>query len=592
VFYWKTGEALTIHYNHCSLLPVVQGYNNNSKQAACNTVESSNMCVIDEGNQNLTENQKELLKWHFKLGHMGLDWVQWLGREGFLPKTVANFERSVCASCCIGAGQRRPTGKGKHTQQPKSKGGSGYIKAGDCTPGQRVSIDHYESHVKGRLWRSYGKTRQEQMYCGGTIFVDHTSGLIHVEHQVSFGAMDTLVAKKSFERMALNNGVAIQRYHGDNGSAFTSHDITRHINDMKQGLSFSGVGAHHQNGVAERAIRTVVTRARVMMLHAATRWPEMVDASLWPMALSHATYLWNITSRKESGLAPLEIFSSSKFQFPVVQKQHVWGCPTYVLDPRLQDGKKIPKWKPRSCRGMFVGYSKNHATNVGCVLNGRTKSITPQFHVVYDDWFSIVAADEQAPPPNWADLIENASECVLDDPDRAPELHEEWMDATELAQHQQKMQMRNASTRAQINLDRAREEAEFQHRVGTRQDQIDGSEETEIQHRVGDKQIQREGIGGKRLNAEFDLESSTPEQASEGAMPETAMTPRIEEIPAVGKQRQMQLVRERRPLERLIMKHGGKCYELRRSFLAQMKRIENLLVDLVINYVDRLHPLP
>ena len=73
VFYWKTGEALTIHYNCCSLLPVLQGYNKNSKQAACNTVESANMCVIDEGNQNLTENQKELLKWHFKLGYMGLD---------------------------------------------------------------------------------------------------------------------------------------------------------------------------------------------------------------------------------------------------------------------------------------------------------------------------------------------------------------------------------------------------------------------------------------------------------------------------------------------------------------------------------------
>jgi hypothetical protein len=25
---------------------------------------------------------------------------------------------------------------------------------------------------------------------------------------------------------------------------------------------------------------------------------------------------------------------------------HVWGCPVYVLDKTLGDGKKIPKWKP------------------------------------------------------------------------------------------------------------------------------------------------------------------------------------------------------------------------------------------------------
>ena len=171
------------------------------------------------------------------------------------------------------------------------------------------------------------------------------------------------------------------------------------------------------------------------MLHAAIRWPATADAALWPMALSHSAYLWNITPREESGLAPLEIFSSSKFQFPIVLKQHVWGCPAYVLDPPLQDGKKIPKWQPRSRRGMFVGYSKDHATSVGCVLNVMTKSITPQFHLVYDDWFSTIATDGQAPPPNWADLVERTSECVLDDPQRAPELAEEWMDEMELAEH-------------------------------------------------------------------------------------------------------------------------------------------------------------
>jgi hypothetical protein len=29
-------------------------------------------------------------------------------------------------------------------------------------------------------------------------------------------------------------------------------------------------------------------------------------------------------------------------------RSHVWGCPTFVLDPKLQNDQKIPKWNKRS----------------------------------------------------------------------------------------------------------------------------------------------------------------------------------------------------------------------------------------------------
>ncbi|MGH3054777.1 MAG: hypothetical protein ACRDL7_07350, partial [Gaiellaceae bacterium] len=73
--------------------------------------------------------------------------------------------------------------------------------------------------------------------------------------------------------MAASHGVHIQNYRGDNG-VFTSRDFRRQLELQHQGLTLSGVGAHHQNGVAERAIKTVTTHARIMMLHAALRWPE------------------------------------------------------------------------------------------------------------------------------------------------------------------------------------------------------------------------------------------------------------------------------------------------------------------------------
>ena len=73
-----------------------------------------------------------------------------------------------------------------------------------------------------------------------------------------------------------------------------------------------------------------------MLLHAALRWPEMADVSLWPMTLSHAVLLWNNTPNLDTGLLPLEVFSCSKLDVPIIQQQHVWGCPVYVLHPTLK----------------------------------------------------------------------------------------------------------------------------------------------------------------------------------------------------------------------------------------------------------------
>ena len=164
-FQWKTGGNLTIRYDRCSLLPIACGCNS-SEQAIEQVVGSVNLCVgsvnlcmIDEENQNLSANQKELLKWHFKLGHMGLDWIHWLGRKGFLPCRIANVDTPMCTSCQIGAAQRTSMGKAIHQELPQNKGGSGNLKAGDCTPGQHISIDQYESRVKGRLWGSNGKSK-------------------------------------------------------------------------------------------------------------------------------------------------------------------------------------------------------------------------------------------------------------------------------------------------------------------------------------------------------------------------------------------------------------------------------------------------
>ena len=91
------------------------------------------------------------------------------------------------------------------------------------------------------------------------------------------------------------------------------------------------------------------------------------------------------------GFAPIEIFTKVKLSnYSILQGERVFGCPVYVLNPKLQDGKKIPKWDPRSRQGQYLGFSPNHAGSVGLILNLRTKYVSPQYHVVYDEKFTTV----------------------------------------------------------------------------------------------------------------------------------------------------------------------------------------------------------
>ena len=45
---------------------------------------------------------------------------------------------------------------------------------------------------------------------------------------------------------------------------------------------------HHQDGISERSIQTVVICASSMLLHAAIHWLDVADLQFWPFFLRHA----------------------------------------------------------------------------------------------------------------------------------------------------------------------------------------------------------------------------------------------------------------------------------------------------------------
>lgn len=208
-------------------------------------------------------------------------------------------------------------------------------------------------------------------------------------------------------------------------------------------VHYCGVNAHHKNAVAERAIRTVSELVRSLILHASIHWPTGIDGSLWPMAVDYATHLYK-TLPNHHGICPADLFTGTTVPRHKLRDMHVWGCPVYVLDPTLQQGKKLPWWQPRSRRGLFLGYSRHHSSDVPLILNIQTGSISPQIHVVFDDSFSTVMsiASNEQPPEFWTDPnLENCIHSVPVDPDD-PEgtlLPDDWLTPHELEEKRRRL---------------------------------------------------------------------------------------------------------------------------------------------------------
>ncbi|GFH61161.1 hypothetical protein CTEN210_17637 [Chaetoceros tenuissimus] len=382
------GGTITFNYRSTNYIPTTTSYT----QQFMKSMDSSSQCVfnvVERNNLNLSAAQKSLLKLHYCLGHFNLAWIQNMIRKDILKvydadKTALTSKDAICF--CQASNLAKATRKNEGVvKQSIRKEKDGALKREILRPGACVSTDQFVSSLP-----------------------------------VSLGAAETIRSKHAFERDAIKHGVMIHQYRGDNG-VYQSNEFKKDLQTFSQHMDYCGVGAHHQNGVAERGIRTVSEAARAMMIHALIHWPEEVSMDLWPFAIKYAVYLYNKIPRGKSMMSPEELFYDTKSDHSELASAKVFGCPTYVLDPRIQDGKKIPRWNPRSKMGQFLGRSDEHASSIGLIRNLKTGKISTQFHCVYDCFFNTVTSDynhDDVPvPPAFHDLFKYSRENFYDGDD-------------------------------------------------------------------------------------------------------------------------------------------------------------------------------
>ncbi len=220
------------------------------------------------------DNQAELMRWHYHLGHLHFPKLK-LAINGKIPKKLAKVTPPKCAGCLFCAKTKLPW-------RGKEKKSSHLFVA--TKPGETVSVDQMASTEVGFFAQLKGTLTKKRYRCA-TIFVDHYSCLQFVHLQINDSAIETITAKRAFEAFATKQGVCIQHYHCNNGQ-FYDNAFQKACHESRQHLTFCGVNAHFQkwhrracNSQCQRERSEAITPCLRSM---ASRYP------LWPMAICPA----------------------------------------------------------------------------------------------------------------------------------------------------------------------------------------------------------------------------------------------------------------------------------------------------------------
>ena len=180
------------------------------------------------------------------MGHRSMHNLKDLARQGILPKSLSTCEVPICPYCQFGKAHKRTAEKGTIISTKVTK------------PGDLIHMDQAVSSVPGRMLTASGKPSKKECTVI-SFFIDSMSNKIYVEFQEGSTAKETISSKIRVERDAGTHYVKFKSFRADNG-IYKSKAFHTHIEELGQTINFCAVGAHHQNGVAERSIRTIIER--------------------------------------------------------------------------------------------------------------------------------------------------------------------------------------------------------------------------------------------------------------------------------------------------------------------------------------------
>lgn len=297
--------------------------------------ELENSIVIDDPSENEEthepeKNEKEILKWHKRLGHMPASYLQRMPLvvKG-MPKLKVSLNSFSECSVCIRA---------KSCRKPHTKVRERAIRA----------LQIVCSDVMGPL--------VEVPETGGKYvlsFIDDSSNFVHVyiisaRSQVAESFRAYISEVKHTHPDAL-----LTKFRCDNAREYVMGEMEEFCRRNSVGMSPAPPYTAELNGKAERMNRTLMERARAMMLEASF---EKTD---WHFAVKAAAYTINRSTCRANpeNRTPYELFYG---KMPDISNLRIFGCVAYHhTDEAVR--KRHPgtsKIEPRAVPRIHVGYTE------------------------------------------------------------------------------------------------------------------------------------------------------------------------------------------------------------------------------------------
>ena len=278
--------------------------------------------------------------WHKRLGHMSVDIMKKLfsGLVEYMPKFA--FGNHQCTTCLEGKMSKKKFPKGQSTRASKVLG---HVHTDVVDPINVPTFGGGKYHLN--FVDDYSR-----MTFG--FIIKSKSEVFH-----KFVEFKTLVENQT--------GKKIKILRSDNGTEYFNKNFTVFCKDNGILQQSSTIHTPQQNGVAKRCNRTILDKARCILLE------SKLDIRYWGEAVLFAIYLKNRSPTKAILSTPYEYWYGRK---PNISHLRIFGSVSYVFQPKEKRTKFDPKAKPF----VFVGYSERSKAyrladpvNVGEVVIGR-----------------------------------------------------------------------------------------------------------------------------------------------------------------------------------------------------------------------------
>lgn len=136
----------------------------------------------------------------------------------------------------------------------------------------------------------------------------------------------------------------IKKLRTDNGTEYVNNELLNFCEESGILQQFTCTYTPEQNGVAERANRTIVERAKCMLYDAG------LETRFWAEACNMAAHLMNRTVRSALNFkTPEELWNGEK---PDISHLKIFGTKVMVHTPK----QKRTKWAPKSMEMIFLGF--------------------------------------------------------------------------------------------------------------------------------------------------------------------------------------------------------------------------------------------